>query len=123
VLKTDTWDSAGCDMSRTRQSHSCSDRIVPDECLARPCGTCRYRAAPSVAGPRQHGPSGEGTVPDEHGRHRPLQADVHSCSSVPSLSSVDVPNGQVVERARGGVQLGFGDVQVAGGSLQIAVTE
>ena len=28
MLKTDTWDSAGCDMSRTRQSHSCSDRIV-----------------------------------------------------------------------------------------------
>jgi hypothetical protein len=36
---------------------------------------------------------------------------------------VDVPNGQIVERARRGVQPCFGDVQVAGGRLQIAVAE
>jgi hypothetical protein len=57
------------------------------------------------------------------GRHRPLRADVYSCGSVPSLSSVDVPNGQIVERARRSVQPCFGDVQVAGGRLQIAVAE
>ena len=123
MLKTDTWDSAGCGMSRTRQSHSCSDRIVRDECPARPCGTGRYRAAPSVAGPTEHGPSVEGTRSDEHGRHRPLRADVRSCSSVPSLSSADVPNRQIVERACRSVQPGFGDVQVAGGGLQITVAK
>jgi hypothetical protein len=36
---------------------------------------------------------------------------------------VDVANGQIVERARGGVQAGFGDVEIPGRSLQIAVTE
>ena len=46
-----------------------------------------------------------------------------SCGSVPSLSSADVANGQIVERARRSVQPGFGDVQVAGGGLQIAVAE
>ena len=123
MLKTDTWDSAGCGMSRTPQSHSCSDRIVRDECPARPCGTDRYRAAPSAAGPKEHGPSAEGTLVDVRGRHRPLRADVHSCGSVLSLSRVDVPNGQIVEWACGSMQPGFGNVQVAGGGLQIAVAE
>jgi hypothetical protein len=35
----------------------------------------------------------------------------------------DIANGQIVERTRRGVQPGFGDVQVAGGGLQIAVAE
>ena len=34
-----------------------------------------------------------------------------------------IANGQVVERARRGVQPGFGDVQVAGRGLQIAMAE
>jgi hypothetical protein len=45
VLKTDIWDSGGCGMSRTRQSHSCSDRIVRDECPARQDLDCATRVS------------------------------------------------------------------------------
>ena len=48
MLKTDTWDSAGCDMSRTRQSHSCSDRIVPDECLCEYLKDCTTPAGSKI---------------------------------------------------------------------------
>ena len=60
---------------------------------------------------------------DEHGRHRPLRADALSRSSVPSVSSSGYLNGQIVKRACGGVQPGFGNVQVAEGRLQIAAAE
>src|SRR6202021_1951197 len=110
-------------MSRKRQSHSCSDRIVRGECRAPPFAIGGYRAVPCAAGPRSHDPSAEGTGSRERERHRPLQADVLSCSSVPSLGGPDNVDGQVVERTRGGVQPGFGDMQVAGRGLKIAMPE
>src|SRR5258705_4325719 len=110
-------------MSRKRQSHSCSDRVVRDECRAPPFGMGRYRAAPSAAGRRLHGPSAEGTGSDERGRYRPLRADVLSCSSVTSLGSSNDVDGQVIKWTRRGVQPGFGDVQIACGGLEVAVAE
>src|ERR1039457_4797952 len=110
-------------MSRMRQSHSYSDRIVRDECRAPPFGIGRYRSVPPAAGPRPHAPSAEGTGSGERERHRPLRADVLSCSSITSLGSSNNANGQVVERTRRGMQPGFGDMQVAGRGLQIAMAE
>jgi len=106
-----------------RQSHSCIDRSVPDVCPVRRCGTGRYRAAPSVAGPTVRGPSVERTDLDAHGRHRPLQADVRSCRSVPSVSSWRGLDRQIVERTRCGAQPGFGNMQVARCRLEIAMAE
>ena len=63
-------------------------------------------AAPSVAGPTVRGPSVAGTDLDAHGRHRPLQADVRSCRSVPSVSSWRGLDRQIVERTRCGAQPG-----------------
>jgi hypothetical protein len=39
------------------------------------------------------------------------------------MGSSDDVNGQVVERTRRGVQSGFGDMQVAGRGLEIAMAE
>jgi hypothetical protein len=57
VPRTDTWDSACCGTNRKRQSHSCSDRIVRDECRVPQFGIGRYRAAPCVAGRRHMAPA------------------------------------------------------------------
>src|SRR6201999_616980 len=121
--RTDTWGNAGCGMSRKRQSHSCSDRIVRDECRAQRFGIGRYRAVPCAAGPRSHGSSAEGTVPGERGRHRLLPADVLSCSSVASWGGPDYADGQVVEWTRGGVKSGFRHVQISGSRLEVAMTK
>src|SRR5664279_2662754 len=123
VPRTDTWDSAGCGTSRMPQSHNRIDRIVRDECPVRLYGTGRYRAAPSVAGPTVQGPSVEGTHADGRGRHRPLRADALSCRSVPSLCGSGYLDGQIVERTRRSVQPGFGDVEIAGCGLQIAMAK
>ena len=42
---------------------------------------------------------------------------------LPPCAVRDLANGQVVERTRRGVQTGFGDMQVAGGGLEIAMAE
>jgi len=88
-----------------------------------PFGIGRCRAVPCAADRRPHDSSAEGTGSGERERHRLLQADVLSCSSVTSLGGPDNADGQVVERTRGGVQSGFGDMQVAGRGLKIAMAE
>ena len=94
MLKTDTWDSADYGTNRKRRSHSCSGRIVQDECPVPPCGTGRYRVAPSVVDPTGHGPIVEATRLDGRGRHRPLRADVLSCCSVPPWAVRDIRMGR-----------------------------
>jgi hypothetical protein len=48
---------------------------------------------------------------------------VVSSSSAISIGSGDVANGQIIEGTGGGMQSVFGDVQVTGGGLQVAMAE
>src|SRR4051794_9125418 len=68
-------------------------------------------------------PSVEGTDLDAHGGHRPLQAKVRSCRSVPSVSSWRGPDRKIVERTRCGAQPGFGNMEVPRCRLEIAMAE
>ncbi len=52
-----------------------------------------------------------------------LRADGVSSSSAISIGSLDVANGQIIERTGGGMQSMFGDVQVTSRGLQVAMAE
>jgi hypothetical protein len=83
----------------------------------------RCHAEPSAAGGKQRVPSVAGTLPGERARHRLLRADVVSSSSAISVGGLDLAYRQVIERAGGGMQSVFGDMQVTGGGFEIAMAE